>query len=193
MSVKDGATLDKGINNEVTFDNNFDDQSAKDSVRTYGKSFLKVDADNSGKTLAGAEFHVLNPEGKLLGTIGTGADKKQVWGTEGDEGFTPLVLTSDDHGRFSVSGLAKTDADGNLITYQLKEIKAPDGYTLPNDPFEFTADNSSAALQSPIVNKHKGSLPSTGGKGIVAFVAVGVVAIAGAGLYFMKGRKHIEG
>lgn len=193
MSVKDGATLDKGINNEVTFDNNFDDQSAKDSVRTYGKSFLKVDADNSGKTLAGAEFHVLNPEGKLLGTIGTGADKKQVWGTEGDEGFTPLVVTSDDHGRFSVSGLAKTDADGNLITYQLKEIKAPDGYALANDPFDFTADNGSAALQSPIVNKHKGSLPSTGGKGIVAFVAVGVVAIAGAGLYFMKGRKHIEG
>lgn len=186
MSVKKGADLATDINNEVTFENNFDDQSAKDSVKTYGKRFLKIDAD-SKNPLANAEFHVLNPEGKLLGM----KDGKQVWGTEGDAGFTPLVVKSGEDGTFSVSGLAKTDAAGNDITYRLKEITAPDGYALAETPFDFVADDGTATLN--INNKHKGSLPSTGGKGIVAFVAVGVVAIAGAGLYFMKGRKHIEG
>lgn len=187
MSVKDGATWGGEIKNDITFDNNFHDKKDSDSVKTYGKKFLKIDAD-SENPLANAEFNVLNPEDKLLGT---NADGKQVWGTKGDAGFTPLVVKSGEDGTFSVSGLAKTDAAGNDITYRLKEITAPDGYALAETPFDFVADDGTATLN--INNKHKGSLPSTGGKGIVAFVAVGVVAIAGAGLYFMKGRKHIEG
>ena len=191
MSVKEGADLATDINNEVTFDNNFDDQSAKDSVKTYGKKFLKIDAD-SKNPLADAEFHVLNPEGKLLGMI-TKEDgtKVQAWGAEGDAGFEATVLKSNAQGEFEVSGLAKTDEKGAIIYYELKEIKAPEGYALAQNTFKFVADDGTATLK--INNKHKGSLPSTGGKGIVAFVAVGVVAIAGAGLYFMKGRKHIEG
>ncbi|WP_302373678.1 SpaH/EbpB family LPXTG-anchored major pilin [Enterococcus asini] len=191
MSVKKGAELATDINNEVTFENNFDDQSAKDSVKTYGKKFLKIDAD-SKNPLANAEFHVLNPEGKLLGMI-TKEDgtKVQAWGAEGDAGFEATVLKSNAQGEFEVSGLAKTDEKGAIIYYELKEIKAPEGYALAQNTFKFVADDGTATLK--INNKHKGSLPSTGGKGIVAFVAVGVVAIAGAGLYFMKGRKHIEG
>lgn len=191
MSVKEGADLATDINNEVTFDNNFDDQSAKDSVKTYGKKFLKIDAD-SKNPLADAEFHVLNPEGKLLGMI-TKEDgtKVQAWGAEGDAGFEATVLKSNAQGEFEVSGLAKTDEKGAIIYYELKEIKAPEGYALAQNTFKFVADDGTATLK--INNKHKGSLPSTGGKGIVAFVAVGVAAIAGAGLYFMKGRKHIEG
>lgn len=191
MSVKKGAELATDINNEVTFDNNFDDQSAKDSVKTYGKKFLKIDAD-SKNPLANAEFHVLNPEGKLLGMI-TKEDgtKVQAWGAEGDAGFEATVLKSNAQGEFEVSGLAKTDEKGAIIYYELKEIKAPEGYALAQNTFKFVADDGTATIK--INNKHKGSLPSTGGKGIVAFVAVGVVAIAGAGLYFMKGRKHIEG
>ncbi|OJG09181.1 fimbrial isopeptide formation D2 domain-containing protein [Enterococcus asini] len=191
MSVKEGADLATDINNEVTFDNNFDDQSAKDSVKTYGKKFLKIDAD-SKNPLADAKFHVLNSEGKLLGMI-TKEDgtKVQAWGAEGDAGFEATVLKSNAQGEFEVSGLAKTDEKGAIIYYELKEIKAPEGYALAQNTFKFVADDGTATLK--INNKHKGSLPSTGGKGIVAFVAVGVVAIAGAGLYFMKGRKHIEG
>ena len=186
MSVKDGATWGGEITNDITFDNNFHDKKGSDSVKTYGKKFLKIDAD-SKNPLADAQFHVLNPEGKLLGT----KDGKQVWGSEGDAGFTPTVLKSNAQGEFEVSGLAKKDDKGAIIYYELKEIKAPEGYTLAQRTFKFVADNGKTTLN--INNKHKGSLPSTGGKGIVAFVAVGVVAIAGAGLYFMKGRKHIEG
>lgn len=186
MSVKDSATWGNEIKNDITFDNDFHDEKDSDSVKTYGKKFLKIDVD-SENPLADAQFHVLNPEGKLLGT----KDGKQAWGAEGDTGFEPTVLTSNAQGEFEVSGLAQTDADGNDITYQLKEIKAPEGYALAETPFDFVVDDGTATLN--INNKHKGSLPSTGGKGIVAFVAVGVVAIAGASLYFMKGRKHIEG
>lgn len=191
MSVKDGATWGGEIKNDITFDNNFHDKKDSDSVKTYGKKFLKIDAD-SKNPLANAEFHVLNPEGKLLGMI-TKEDgtKVQAWGAEGDAGFEATVLKSNAQGEFEVSGLAKTDEKGAIIYYELKEIKAPEGYALAQNTFKFVADDGTATLK--INNKHKGSLPSTGGKGIVAFVAVGVVAIAGAGLYFMKGRKHIEG
>lgn len=186
MAVKPDTKLGTDINNEITFDNNFHPESDQDAVKTFGKKFIKKDADTE-KTLAAAEFNVLNPEGKILGT----KEGKQVWGTRDEEGFTATVLTSDEKGEFAISGLAKTDADGKDITYQLKEIKAPEGYVLLNDPIDFVADDQTAALV--VSNKHKGSLPSTGGMGIVAFVAVGIAAIGGAVLYFTKGRKQIEG
>ena len=194
MSVKEGADLAAGINNEVTFENNFDDQSAKDSVKTYGKSFEKIDADTK-KGLAGAVFYVKKGDlylgerdGKLAWEASTGTDDEGNY-TFAD-GFTVKELTSGDDGSFSVSGLARTDENGAIV-YELEEIKAPEGYVLSENTFKFIADNGKVSLS--IRNIHKGSLPSTGGKGIVAFVAVGVIAIAGAGLYFMKGRKQIEG
>ena len=186
MAVKPDAKVGTDINNEIIFDNNFHPESDHDTVKTSGKKFIKKDAD-TGKTLKGAEFNVLNPDGKILGT----KDGKQVWGTKGEDGFTATVLKADDKGEFSVSGLAKTDADGKDITYQLKEIKAPEGYVLSNEPVDFVADDQTTELV--VSNKHKGSLPSTGGMGIVAFVAVGIVAVGGAVLYFTKGRKQIEG
>lgn len=187
MAVKPNATIGTDINNEVTFDNNFHDESAKDAVQTSGKKFIKKDAD-SNKALADAVFHVLNTDGKILGT----KDGKQVWGTEGEKGFTAKELKSDKNGQFSVAGLAKFADDGKtLIEYQLKEITAPSGYVLANGTLKFEADDQVTELTVP--NKHKGSLPSTGGTGIIAFVAIGVVAVAGAVLYFTKGRRQIEG
>ena len=194
MSIKEGADLATDINNEVTFDNNFGDQSAQDSVKTYGKSFEKIDADTK-KGLAGAVFYVKKGDlylgerdGKLAWEASTGTDDEGNY-TFAD-GFTVKELTSGDDGSFSVSGLARTDENGAIV-YELEEIKAPEGYVLSENTFKFIADNGKVSLS--IRNIHKGSLPSTGGKGIVAFVAVGVIAIAGAGLYFMKGRKQIEG
>ncbi|MDT2756309.1 pilin N-terminal domain-containing protein [Enterococcus asini] len=189
MSVKDGATWGGEITNDITFDNNFHDKKGSDSVKTYGKKFVKQDADTS-KALAKAQF-VVKKGNKYLMIDENG---KHSWGTSKEDAFK---FTSDENGKFEVSGLAKTPetgdpvADNGDIAYELEEVVAPDGYALLKDTIKFTADDGVETL--PVVNKHKGSLPSTGGKGIVAFVAVGVVAIAGAGLYFMKGRKHIEG
>lgn len=186
MAVKPDAEVGTDINNEITFDNNFHPESDQDKVKTSGKEFIKKDADTK-EALKDAEFNVLNPEGKLLGT----KEGKQVWGTKGEDGFVATVLKSDENGAFAVSGLAKTDANGKNIIYQLKEIKAPDGYVVSNEPIDFVADDKLVELE--VFNKHKGSLPSTGGMGIVAFVAVGIAAVGGAVLYFTKGRKQIEG
>lgn len=196
MSVKEGADLATDINNEVTFDNNFDDQSATDSVKTYGKSFLKIDVDTE-EALAGAKFYVKKGDlylGTRAGRMTWEAPTSTIKGNDGRypfaDGFVAKELTSSAEGKFSVAGLAQTDTSGE-ITYELEEFVAPDGYALLQNTIEFVADDGTEEL--PVANKHKGSLPSTGGSGIVAFVLIGVVAVGGAVLYFTKGRRQIEG
>ena len=207
MSVKDGAALDTNITNNIEFKNNFYDKKDKDSVKTFGKSFKKIDKDTDA-LLDGAKFYVR--KGNAYLGIENG---KQVWKekVEDEEGntdfpaeFEPKVLTSGESGKkgmFKVDGLAQKPEDGDPvdeetghIVYKLEEIEPPEGgYVLLKEPIEFTADNGSVDLAREVANKKKGSLPSTGGSGIVAFVLIGVVAVGGAVLYFTKGRRQIEG
>lgn len=185
MSVKAGVTLGDDIENNITLDNNFHDESDKDSVKTWGKSFIKEDADSTD-ALEGAEFIIKKGKEYLI----QAKDGTVSWTTDQDKNKA-TKFTSDDDGTFSLKGLAQTDEAGELIDYELVETKAPEGYVLPNKSLTFNADNGVEKLHVP--NKHKGSLPSTGGTGIIAFVAIGVVAVAGAVLYFTKGRRQIEG
>ncbi len=57
--------------------------------------------------------------------------------------------------------------------------------------FEVTANSYTTTTGAPhkLVNTPKGFLPSTGGTGIVLFVALGAVMIALAGTYFVSRRK----
>ncbi|MDT2785225.1 pilin N-terminal domain-containing protein [Enterococcus asini] len=193
MAVKPGAALATDIENKITFENDFAPKTDTDQVKTFGKSFLKIDGDTQAP-LAGARFYV--KKGDLY--LGT-KDGKQAWSaatgvTNGvptfPVGFVVTVLESAANGQFSVAGLAQKEAGVN-IDYSLKEFVAPDGYALLASEVHFTADNGTIRLN--VANKHKGSLPSTGGSGIVAFVLIGVVAVGGAVLYFTKGRRQIEG
>lgn len=198
MSVKAGVTLGDDIDNNITLDNNFHDESDKDSVKTWGKSFIKEDAD-SADALNGAEFVIKKGEEYLIqaedGTVSWTTDKgkatKFVSGDVNGDGKYDAETDVNADGTFSVKGLAQTDEAGKLIDYELVETKAPEGYVLPNKSLTFNADNG--VEEWHVTNKHKGSLPSTGGTGIIAFVAIGVVAVAGAVLYFTKGRRQIEG
>lgn len=197
MSVKEDAPLDTDIENEITLENDFQDKGDKDTVKTYGKSFVKTDAD-SDATLNGAEFvikkgeqYLVQVDGKVDWTDDINAATKFVSGdVNGDGKYDETDVDAD--GTFSVEGLALTE-NGEVITYQLEETKAPDGYVLSKTPIDFTVDHDGTIKIDTVVNKHKGSLPSTGGTGIIAFVAIGVVAVAGAVLYFTKGRRQIEG
>lgn len=205
VNVDKIAGLGTPVNNKISFENNFEDRTAEENVETFGKSFLKVDGDKKETTLAGAFFYVRKGD-KYLGT----RDGKLAWeapsSTEKDDegryvfatGFTPKELDSDDYGKFEITGLAQkpetddpVDTKTGNIQYELEEFIAPDGYVLLKDTIKFNVDNGTATL--PVANKHKGSLPSTGGTGIVAFVLIGVVAVGGAALYFTKGRRQIEG
>ena len=126
-----------------------------------------------------------------------------------------LVLTSDDQGRFEITGLA-------YGTYTIVEIKAPKGYALPSnaefeftvgkdtykgtkDEFRYTKDiepetgkelteeqktaNAKAKADGfgkQIINK-KVDIPQTGGIGTVIFTVVGISLMAGA---FIAMRKR---
>ncbi|MDT2809065.1 SpaH/EbpB family LPXTG-anchored major pilin [Enterococcus asini] len=186
MYLNENATPDQGFDNIADVDTDHtEDTSDKVTVITGGEKFIKKDQDTD-KTLAGAVFVVKNEDGKYL------VIDKNTKAISWVESITDdAKFTTGADGLIDLQGLEYGD-------YTLVEIQAPDGYVTPETPnneTDFTVAEGSYtdAVEISIPNKHKGSLPSTGGKGIVAFVAVGVVAIAGAGLYFMKGRKHIEG
>lgn len=193
MIVKPGTNLTT-INNTIKFDNNFLPKTDTATVTTYGKKFHKIDS-NTGKDLAGAEFTIKNSEGKYLvlkqgdtvSTTVTGyaSDYTVTWG---DDKSAATKLISNDKGEFGVYGLS----DDGENAYTLSETKVPDGYVGASD-FKFTADSDQTIDKiHDVENKPKGTLPSTGGKGIYAFIAVGVVALIGAGFYFTRGRKHFE-
>lgn len=125
--------------------------------------------------------------------------------TDADDAKTKgaLVLTSDNQGRFEVTGLAYGD-------YQLVEITPPEGYAklTGNEDFlkfeikkdSYTtqdvnidyntddADTSNSAKQ--VINK-KVSIPQTGGIGTVIFTVVGVMLMVGAA-FALKRRKEDE-
>lgn len=103
------------------------------------------------------------------------------------------------------TNLIITDANGEAVvrglddsyTYNFKEIKAPEGYSVNTTDSEATwgtgqtADNrtGTATMSDTKLN----SLPSTGGMGTYLFTIIGVVVMAGAaGAFFISRRKGSE-
>lgn len=122
---------------------------------TGKKNFQKVD-EKSGDALKDASFVVANKDTLYL-------TKKKEWVTAeyGNEHTDELlILTSNEQGIFELDGMEY----GN---YSLLEVKAPDGYFLPENHFiDFEINEASGETKEPlkIVNK-KGEnkeLPPTG-------------------------------
>ena len=103
------------------------------------------------------------------------------------------------------ANLIMTDSSGEAVvrglddsyTYNFKEIKAPEGYSVNTTDSEATwgtnqtADNrtGTASMSDTKLN----SLPSTGGMGTYLFTIIGVVVMAGAaGAFFISRRKGSE-
>lgn len=192
MKVKPGAKLAAGIDNKVTFNNDFTPKEHKATVKTYGKQFIKTEW-LSGKQLGAAEFIVQRgnsylqyvskgqPVAKITGYTDTSKDDL-VWVTDKDQA---TKLISDDNGQFGVQGLAQAEA-GQPIDYQLIETKAPEGHVILKDAVVFNADNGTEKLAQKVVNHSKGILPHTGGKGIIIFIATGCMLILVSIIYFKK-------
>lgn len=191
MKLNDKANPDVNYENtaELDTDPGFDNKPTPPVyVITGGKRFVKVDGASEDK-LAGAQFVVRDDKSDTAKYLKIDKTTKEVTWVTSEAEATKFETESD--GLVDVSGL-------DYGTYYLEEIKAPTDFVKLTDRIEFTVAEGSygkpGSLVAPleVANTHKGSLPSTGGKGIIAFVIVGLVAIAGAITYFVRSRKHAE-
>lgn len=173
----DGSTGVNKWNNETPEDT--------EEVKTGGFKFVKVDVNNNAKTLEGAKFVVRKSTEADAEYFVATADGG-VWTTDKSKA---TEYTTGENGIVDVKGL-------EYGTYQLQEITAPTGYALPTGlaaytQFEVTANSytTTAGALVKIVNTPKGFLPSTGGAGIILFVALGAAMVGLAGVYFTSRRK----
>lgn len=193
MHLNDKADPTKGFKNEANVDNGHTNDPNTPSVEvvTGGKRFVKVDADvTSDKTLAGASFVVRNENSDTAKYLKIDDTKAVSW-VDTKENATTFTTTTKDDGLIAITGL-------KYGTYFLEETVAPNDYVLLSNRIEFTVNDASYGTTEKLVdpqkvpNKHKGTLPSTGGKGIYAFIAIGTITVAGAVFYFTRGRKQTE-
>lgn len=164
-------------------------------VYTYQFIVVKQDGDNKGKKLSGAEFKLYSDqsatkEKEVAVSLAKGVYTVDPKGT--------AVLTTGTDGKITVNGL-------DSGTYYLKETKAPSGYKLDDTVREVTVTPDSVAANAKngeaitykvnddsnhtmTIKNYKGSLPSTGGMGILLMVVAGVLLIAGGMISIMRRR-----
>lgn len=162
-------------------------------VYTYQFIVVKQDGDNKGTKLSGAEFKLYSDQSATKEVAVSLANGVYTVNPNGK-----AVLTTGTDGKITVNGL-------DSGTYYLKETKAPSGYKLDDTVREVTvtpdskvakAENGAAITykvhndpnHTMTIDNYKGSLPSTGGMGIVLMVVAGVLLIAGGMISIMRRR-----
>ena len=190
----------------ITYNNDpYDASSKKDitdteNVYSYTIEVQKVDRDKN--PLTGAEF-----------TLWSGEKQLRFSGLNGDYMYDPtgtvdtLQVSSD--GSFHVTGL-------DIGTYELRETKAPDGFTIPTGAIKivlvdtqpdgilddtskvtttgtYQLDGDSTIdkhiLNFGVINSAGFDLPVTGGSGTIAFTVFGLALMGGAAVMLLHSRK----
>ncbi|HFU4085259.1 TPA: SpaH/EbpB family LPXTG-anchored major pilin [Streptococcus suis] len=191
MKLNATAKIDEKNVNKVTVEygrrvDGFDDVVEKPGnekeVFTGGYRFIKTDV-NSKQPLAGAEFVVRDAAsgGQYLKID---AVSKEISWVDSYDAATKFTTGAD--GIVDIKGLT-------YGTYYLEETKAPKDYVKLSERIAFTvAFNSyktTTITAHNVANTPKGFLPSTGGTGIILFVALGAAMVGLAGVYFVARRK----
>ena len=189
MKLDASAKIDEANVNQVTveYGRNFGDftdvvktPGDEKEVYTGGYRFIKTDV-STNKPLAGAEFVVRDAatEGQYLKIDDT---TKEISWVDTDGEATKFITGAD--GIVDIKGLT-------YGTYYLAETKAPTNYVKLSEriPFTVAFGSYTTTTPTPVANTPKGFLPSTGGAGIILFVALGAAMVGLAGVYFTSRRK----
>ncbi|MGO3780595.1 MAG: SpaH/EbpB family LPXTG-anchored major pilin [Enterococcus viikkiensis] len=139
MRLNSYEKVDQALLNQADLVTDFDKLADHGEIYTGGKKFLKVDLTDESKQLSGAVFVVQNGQNNYLQKTDTGYQwtKDQV---------QAMKLQSNDQGEFQVMGLRY----GN---YFLKELEAPAGYVVSQDPIPFMVTKGASTLALKVVNK----------------------------------------
>lgn len=191
MKLNAQAVMDEKNVNKVTVEYGRKTDDFNDVVTTPGKEkevytggyrFIKTDV-STNKPLANAEFVVRDAAsaGKYLKIDDT---TKEISWVDSDDTATKFTTGTD--GIVDIKGLT-------YGKYYLEETKAPTDYVKLAERIAFTVafDSYKTTTTTPhrVANTPKGFLPSTGGAGIILFVALGAAMVGLAGVYFTSRRK----
>ena len=187
---------DTEYNNSVGGDSNTTDYDDGNTSGDNGSiTITKVDAEDTDKTLKGAEFKVydLGVDG-IWDAQNKGTAMELIYDEDldayrpvldGEEAAETVAVNS--NGVLKVVGLDEGK-------YHFEEVVAPDGYSINTDGLTVTITEGEAATEhvsENFLDTKLASLPETGGMGTTIFTIGGcVIMIAAAGLYFASRRKE---
>lgn len=195
----DAIVKDTKVHNDVTFGDGSHEGSASVDVYTGTINLSKKGENNvaleNAKFVLAKKFNNVEKyatftpqdDGSYKFT-GTWADSYK----KADKSFvTNTIITTDANGTAKMKGFENTETG-----YYLKEVEAPDGYSLADDKvIEWSAVNGTPSETNvnanvTVVDSKLSALPSTGGIGTTIFTIAGcVIMIAAAGLFFASRKK----
>ncbi|MBU5243983.1 SpaH/EbpB family LPXTG-anchored major pilin [Lactococcus lactis] len=194
MKLNNTAVMDSINVNQVTVEygrktDDFNDvvttPGNKKEVYTGGYRFIKTDV-STNKPLANAEFVVRDADATTAKYLKIDDTTKEISWVTSDKDATKFKTAGD--GIVDIKGLT-------YDTYYLEETIAPDDYVKLTKRIAFTVEfgsykTTTTTTPHNVANTPKGFLPSTGGAGIIIFVALGVAMVGLAGVYFTSRRKN---
>lgn len=127
-----------------------------------------------------AEYAELGIQNVLTsGDVDTGASRT---------GYLMDIVTIDESGTHTWENLKRD-------RYYLLEVKAPDGYNLPDEPGQIVYRSSAegGVLEVEVPNYRGATLPETGGSGTTSYVAAGTTLMAAAYVIHRTRRRRGEG
>lgn len=172
---KDAVVEGKGNVNEtyLEYGNKTKTDSSKTTTYTYAFNLVKTNKD--GVELTGAEFKLLDKDGKEIKVVLIDEDSNTYRIAIGDEEGVNIKV-----GHATIEGLDKD-------SYKLKEVVSPEGYNKLTSPVEFSVNGKTnvTIIERTLVNviNYTGSeLPETGGIGTKLFITSGLSLVLICGL-----------
>lgn len=172
---KDAVVEGKGNVNEtyLEYGNKTKTDSSKTTTYTYAFNLVKTNKD--GVELTGAEFKLLDKDGKEIKVVLIDEDSNTYRIAIGDEEGVNIKV-----GHATIEGLDKD-------SYKLKEVVSPEGYNKLTKPVEFRVNGKTnvTIIERTLVNviNYTGSeLPETGGIGTKLFITSGLSLVLICGL-----------